>query len=259
VNSLCFIDDGAHNGCLNMAIDDLLAQGDYFCKKRAIFRTYMWERATLSYGDHQKVDTRVNRAECNNFGVALARRPTGGRELLHDGDLSFSLVGPVDSDKALSANKGFFLKVARVIVGALGGLGITAEIKAGAAKGIEGRNMPCLAVTSEYEIVSGGKKLIPMAQRVYPDAILVHGSIPLRDATVPTAKLLISSDPDKLQGIIDKTSTNLNQLLGHEVDLAKLKRELAISFEREFDGEAIRQSWPAEFLNQARESIPRWS
>jgi lipoate-protein ligase A len=254
------VDDGARGGVLNMAIDDLLARSDFFCKNEAIFRTYKWDKPTLSYGFHQKIESRIDLAECYEYGVELAQRPTGGRELLHDNDLSFSVVKRIESVNSDTINmaKDFFLKVGSFIVEALQFLGVEAEVRSGKVKRTDSRSVPCLAVTSQYEIVSGGKKIVPIAQRVYPQAVLLHGSIPLQDSVIPTALLLKSSNKNRLQEIIDGASTNLSRILGCKVNLDLLKNSLRQAFEREFDGKGIIREWPVEFLNEANKNTKTW-
>jgi lipoate-protein ligase A len=240
VNSLWFIDDVARRGSINMGLDDIMAHRIWFCKNELICRTYTWEVPTLSYGHHQKPELRIDTESCKKAGVDLARRPTGGRELLHDGDLSFALVArnPDVNKNALVGDRGFFLKAARVIIHALKALGIDATVSSGAGKIETIRHAPCMAAVSEYEIIAGGKKLVPMAQRIYAGSILVHGSLPLHKQRVITADLLKVTDRERLQRIIDKSSTNLRQLLGSEVDITELERYIKSAFEKEFGGPA---------------------
>ncbi len=238
MNSFRFIDDPARAGALNMAIDDLLARQAGNAGALLVFRLYSWCSPVLSIGFHQRLERRVNLESCHRNKVEVVRRPTGGRELLHDGDLSFSVTGAVNSEAPDKIQiKGFFEKVGRVILGGLEGLGITAVLINGTRKMANGNLQPCLVAPSQYEIVSDGKKIAPMAQRVYPGSALVHGSIPLVKPGISTADLLKVKDGFSLQKQIDESSTSLFQLLGKQVDVKKLKKCLLGSFQDVFDSE----------------------
>ncbi len=241
-----------------MAIDDYLASlpGDNGCA--AVFRLYSWQRPTLSCGFHQVISKRIDIDSCRRHKIDLVRRPTGGRELLHDGDLSFSIIGYdcANSPVRLAGAKDFFFKAGRIICGGLEYLGIRATIVSGTRTRSNAGARPCLAVSSQYEIKAGGKKVVPMAQRLYPGSILVHGSIPLRDSGISTARLLRVKNPENLQRQIDGSSTNLYQLLNNEVDIEGLKKSLFLSFRKTFAGDIGRQTISkAELTGALKESF----
>jgi lipoate-protein ligase A len=237
MKTLRFIDDPARDGELNMAIDDLLAHQAGNSGAPIVFRLYSWSHPTLSCGFHQRVEQRVNLESCRLNKVDLVRRPTGGRELLHDGDLSFSITGHTNSnvpDKL--ETKDFFFKMGRIVIKGLEALGIKASLANGTRKMNKSSRQPCLAALSQYEVVSDGKKIVPMARRVYPGSVLIHGSMPLVKPKIPTARLLKIEDELLLQRQIDKSSTTLFQILGKEVEVERLKKSLFLSFKDIFKG-----------------------
>ncbi|MCD6163541.1 MAG: hypothetical protein J7K40_14165 [candidate division Zixibacteria bacterium] len=239
MNSLRFINDPARNGALNMAIDDLLACRAVESKVSVVFRLYRWSKPTLSCGFHQRIEKRVDFESCWRNKVNLVRRPTGGRELLHDGDLSFSIIGALDYQKPEKfAAKDFFFKAGRVIIEGLEALGIKASLADGLKKAVNSHHQPCLAAPSQYEVVCGGKKIAPMAQRVYPDSVLVHGSIPLADSEISTVDLLKVENKLLIQRKIAESSTNLCQIIGKTVNFKALEKRFLISFENVFSGKA---------------------
>jgi lipoate-protein ligase A len=235
VNSLRFIDDQARDGALNMALDDFLALEAEKPGKPTVLRLYQWERPTLSCGYHQKIEKRINLESCAKHRIQLARRPTGGRELLHENDLSFSIT----STRVLEISAMDYFKLASaVIVGGLHYIGLEAVSLPGTEKRGELSKGPCLTATSQCEIICRGKKLVPIAQRVYPKSILVHGSIPLTGGSVSTAELLQVTDTEKLQEQIDKAASDLGRLTGKPTNLGELKKGLRASFESIFGGKA---------------------
>jgi lipoate-protein ligase A len=235
VNSLRFIDDQARDGALNMAIDDFLALEAEKSGTPTVMRLYRWERPTLSCGYHQKIEKRINLESCAKLRVQLARRPTGGRELLHENDLSFSIIGiRVPEVSAMD----YFKLASAVIVGGLHYIGLEAVAIPGMEKRGELSKGPCLAATSQYEIICRGKKVVPIAQRVYPKSILVHGSIQLTGGSISTAELLQVKDTEKLQEQINRAASDLGRLIGKPTNLGELKKGLRASFESIFGGKA---------------------
>jgi lipoyl(octanoyl) transferase len=56
-------------------------------------RLYRWDPPALSLGRFQPDDD-VDGVACARFGVEIVRRPTGGRALLHGGDLTYAVTLP---------------------------------------------------------------------------------------------------------------------------------------------------------------------
>ena len=259
MNSLSFIDDPPRDGALNMALDHFLSLQIRQSGMAGVLRLYRWERPTLSCGFHQRAERRIDFAGCQRFSVDVVRRPTGGRELLHDGDLSFSLVisrglGYENTD----GPRKFFYHAGKIIIGGLRSLGIEAALIEGSKPGGHSRFAPCLAAFSQFEIVSAGRKLVPIAQRVYQDVILAHGSIPLANTKIPTAELLQLKEKAKVQQLIDKASVSIGELLPGEVDLDLLKESLLTNFGKIFGGQVIPKELSGEELAHAANDRLNW-
>jgi lipoate-protein ligase A len=192
--------------------------------------------------------------------VDLARRPTGGRELLHDGDLSFSIVAPsrFEKSEAIDRSREFFFKVGQVITSGLASFGIKTLIEPGTLRSRKISGAPCLIATSRYEIKADGKKLVPMAQRLYSGSMLVHGSISLKKSPISTASLLKTDNPDSLQNQIDESSTDLYQLSKKKIDIVALRRELELRFEEVFEGSIEHRNIPKTILTKALASKLKW-
>src|SRR5947199_849284 len=79
-------------GALNMAIDEALLDSVARGGPPAI-RFYTWRPATLSLGVNQPVGE-VDREACTRLGFDVVRRPTGGRAVLHQHELTYSLAAP---------------------------------------------------------------------------------------------------------------------------------------------------------------------
>ena len=57
-------------------------------------RLYRWAPPALSLGRFQKAEAVADLEACRRLGVDLVRRPTGGRAILHDRELTYSFVIP---------------------------------------------------------------------------------------------------------------------------------------------------------------------
>src|SRR5437870_580846 len=84
--------DEALPGAVNMAIDEALLDSVARGGPPAI-RFYTWRPATLSLGVNQPVGE-VDREACTRLGFDVVRRPTGGRAVLHQHELTYSLAAP---------------------------------------------------------------------------------------------------------------------------------------------------------------------
>ena len=96
----CWLGAGVWPGEQTMAFDDALLT--WLCQQPALTppvllaRTYQWQRPTVSLGVHQPASdyARLQARFCSVSArpVAWVRRPTGGRAIFHDRDISFSFV-----------------------------------------------------------------------------------------------------------------------------------------------------------------------
>ncbi|HEX9371094.1 MAG TPA: hypothetical protein VF897_08810, partial [Roseiflexaceae bacterium] len=77
-------------GAANMARDEAIAAAHADGATRPTLRLYRWRPACLSLGRFQPSDE-VDRAACALMGVDVVRRPSGGRALLHDAELTYAV------------------------------------------------------------------------------------------------------------------------------------------------------------------------
>lgn len=83
-------------GASQMALDEaLLAQAIANGEAALpVLRLYLWRRPTLSLGYHQRQLPQRWRPALERGAVELVRRPSGGRAVLHAGDLTYALIWP---------------------------------------------------------------------------------------------------------------------------------------------------------------------
>ncbi|MBI2403017.1 MAG: lipoate--protein ligase family protein [Gemmatimonadetes bacterium] len=71
-------------------LDDVDRRGDL-----AYLRLYRWNPPCLSFGRNEPALSRYDRAEIERLGVDVVRRPTGGRAVWHDDELTYAVAAPV--------------------------------------------------------------------------------------------------------------------------------------------------------------------
>src|SRR5256712_12641919 len=85
--------DGTLDGAANMAVDAaLLGEVERFPGARTVVRFYAWRRPTVSLGRNQKVENAVDVDYCRVSGIDIVHRPTGGRAVLHDDELTYAVI-----------------------------------------------------------------------------------------------------------------------------------------------------------------------
>ena len=85
--------DGPLDGISNMAIDAaLLDEVGESQSSKTIVRFYQWRRPTISLGRNQKIESAVDQEYCDRHGIDVVHRPTGGRAVLHDDELTYAVV-----------------------------------------------------------------------------------------------------------------------------------------------------------------------
>lgn len=133
---------------------------------RPTLRLYEWDRPWLSFGYGQKTDWYQG-------DLSTLRRPTGGRAVLHDGELTYCLVLPQAPHTALQAN---FEMLTDLWFQTFQRLGIPVSKSAGASSG--NANPSCYQFSQRGELYLHGQKFLGSAQLRRGERLLQHGSIP---------------------------------------------------------------------------------
>ena len=155
-------------------------------------RVYGWIRPTLSFGRNEPVRDRFSGESLAAAGYDVVRRPTGGRVLLHDGDVTYSVTAPARADDPLAAA---YARINELLVDALRRLGVQTEPAVVAARERRPGRDACFAAPSHGELVVAGRKLVASAQRRENGALLQHGSILLVDRQGALSRLAHGAMP----------------------------------------------------------------
>lgn len=171
------LETGWQDGATNMAIDEAIMEAVAAGEQPPTLRFYGWQPACLSLGYAQPWQV-VDWEGCAARGWEVVRRPTGGRAILHVDELTYSVVGPEQEPRLQGGILPSYLRLSDALAAGLEQLGVTPQ-RAG-APGQGGAQGPvCFDQPSNYEITSGGRKLVGSAQARRRGMVLQHGTLPL--------------------------------------------------------------------------------
>ena len=140
-------------------------------------RLYRWSAPTLSIGYGQDLGRDVDREACRARGIAIVRRVSGGRAVLHDAELTYSVSAPAGLAGFGDGLDAAYRGIAAGLVAALRLLGVEGASTARGRSGGGRRHPGCFAAVARHEIDVGGRKLVGSAQRRLDGGFLQHGSI----------------------------------------------------------------------------------
>jgi lipoate-protein ligase A len=181
----------------------------------------MWCKPTLSLGYFQAYADRT--VHPPSLPCAAVRRLTGGGAIVHDAELTYSIVLP--SVHPLAAHRDeLYRAVHGCLIDALGRLGITTRMCEAADK-IEAVPEPflCFQRRSPGDVLIGRTKICGSAQRRRRGAVLQHGSLLWRAS--PAAP--------ELPGVMDITHLPIGDDIDTAADLwfGELERRLGLAWQ----------------------------
>lgn len=172
------LDTAPARGAFNMALDEALMDS-VRAGAPPVLRFYRWSPACLSLGRNQPAAGHYDAAEIAERGIDVVRRLTGGRAVLHDRELTYSVAMP---DRTLGSARAAYTQINAALVAGLRRLGLAVALQPpSAARAPVPSLAPCFRDPAEGEIVAGGRKLVGSAQVRIDGVILQHGSLLLQD------------------------------------------------------------------------------
>lgn len=171
------LETGWQDGATNMAVDEAILEAVAAGEQPPTLRFYGWQPACLSLGYAQPWQV-VDWEACAAHGWDVVRRPTGGRAILHVDELTYSVVGPEQEPRLQGGILPSYLRLSDALAMGLEQLGVTPQ-RAGAPGEGDVQGPVCFDQPSNYEITSGGRKLVGSAQARRRGMVLQHGTLPL--------------------------------------------------------------------------------
>lgn len=221
------------SGKLHMELDNHLldchSQDSLF---PSILRFYRWDPPTLSLGFHQRQFPDHWNEIADQQHLDIVRRPSGGRAVLHKGDLTYAVITNINSEP--ETKKRSHREVYEYICGFL--IQGFAELGINLTYGKSGRgyihNPSCFSTATNADLViSDGRKLIGSAQVYRRNSVLQHGSI----AITPDYELLTEIFQSEVP------------IVGYQ-EIKQTQNDDLISELIEFLSKSARHHFQAEFL-----------
>ena len=162
-------------GSIQMALDSWLLTQHLQEQHPPTLRFYTWKPATISLGYHQNHwSAHWQQLTWQGEPLDLVRRPSGGRAVLHQGDLTYAVVTSGLSPSRLEAYK----TICEFLIQGWRSLGVTLQYGQ-AGRGYL-RQANCFGTATGADLVlADGSKLIGSAQLRRGSGALQHGSMPL--------------------------------------------------------------------------------
>ncbi|MFO7982080.1 MAG: lipoate--protein ligase family protein [Desulfuromonadales bacterium] len=177
-----YINSGPLEGSRNMALDAVLFESVARGESAPILRLYNWDPPTVTLGYGQRDGEAVDLDYCRDVGLDVVRRPTGGRAVLHDREVTYAIIAPEGMDDFSGGILDNYRAISEILRDTIRSFGLPAELvtgRGGAARKTEVDRSVCFTAPSSYELVVEGCKIAGSAQKRGQGAFLQHGSIPL--------------------------------------------------------------------------------
>lgn len=177
-----FIDSGNCTPSFNMACDEALLMWHSEGKIKPTIRFYGWNPPTLSIGYFQTVEKEIDMDAVKFHKFGFVRRPTGGRAVLHDQELTYSVIVSEAHPKMPQSVTEAYRVISEGILEGFKELGLDAYFAIPKTSGEldelkNPRSSVCFDAPSWYELVVEGRKVAGSAQTRQKGVILQHGSI----------------------------------------------------------------------------------
>src|SRR5256885_6346952 len=182
-----FLNTDPLNAAMNMAIDESVQMHYLQNAAPPTLRVFRWEQPSISLGRFQSIEREIESDRCQQLGVALVRRPTGGRAVYHRDEFTYSIV--IGKRHGVPAGVvAAYAYLAQGLIAALNMLGVRAELSDERVS--KHPSAACFASSTLADLTSGGFKLVGSAQVWKDDALLQQGSLPLDDRSAEFFNML---------------------------------------------------------------------
>lgn len=224
-SKLQVLETGYNPATLNMAIDEVLMET---IADVPILRIYGWKPAAISIGYFQSMNDEVDLQKCDQLGLDVVRRLTGGGAVLHEFELTYSFLTKQYPQNILES----YRWICDAIVMSINQLGVDASF------------VPL------NDIVVDGKKVSGNAQTRKKGVLLQHGTLLLGlDVNKMFSVLKVSSEKlrDKM---IKDVKERVTYLAGTTFD--EMTSLLKSGFAQKFNADIVGYNLSAEEISRAK-------
>jgi lipoate-protein ligase A len=181
-----------------------------------VFSVYSWSRPTLSFGRNQPASGLYDLDRIRAAAIDVVRRPTGGRAILHNREVTYSVTAPLEDAAPLRET---YRRINRILQSGLSRLGVAVVEAKSSERAPVPSVRPCFETPAEGELVAEGGKLVGSAQYRDEGALLQHGSILVNDdqSSLPDFAVRLSAESESVPA-----PATLHALLGRSPDPAEV-------------------------------------
>ncbi|NOR50961.1 MAG: lipoate--protein ligase family protein [Desulfuromonadales bacterium] len=214
-----------------MALDEALLHSVANGDSLPVLRFYRWCPAAVTLGYAQSVFKDLDLDVCRLAGLDVVRRSTGGRAVLHDNEVTYSVIAPFNAGLFGNSVLDCYRVISEILQKTLVQLGLPAQLVPGKLRGDRQSGMKaiCFSVPSQYELLINGCKVVGSAQKRHGQAFLQHGSIPIEIDLELLGKVL-KSDVNNLTAGSLSTVGWLNQWSDKPLAITDVEVHLADMF-----------------------------
>ncbi len=231
-----FINTEENNGFYNMALDEAILRCVSYGKSLPTIRFYKWNPAAISLGVFQSAKKEIDFLSCKKNGIDIVRRLTGGRAVLHDKELTYSIIVPESYNNISDSINESYRYFSEGLVQGYKNLGISASVAIKCLKKPKDlTSAACFDAPSNYEIVVRNKKIVGSAQVRKMGVILQHGSILYKldnDKLFSCFNYDSEEKRDRIKQIFSTKATCINDVLEREVSWDELCEAFFKGFEQ---------------------------
>lgn len=233
-----FINSGTCRPSFNMAMDEVLLDWHSRGLLPPVLRFYGWEPAALSLGRFQKTEGRIDFRAAAAKGIEAVRRPTGGLAVLHDRELTYSIIISEKHEKISPSVTDTYRTLSAGLLEGYRNLGITASLAIPDGAADPHGTAVCFEKSSWYELEIEGRKAAGSAQNRQKSVVLQHGSIPIEMNADTLYDLFIYPNEaarQKARQAFREKAASLSEVLGRTVGMEETLAAFKDGFEKGLD------------------------
>jgi lipoate-protein ligase A len=256
-----YIYSGNGSPSFNMALDEALLDWHSKGLIPPTIRFYGWNPATLSIGYFQKVDKEIDLEMVQKHNLGFVRRPTGGRGVLHDQELTYSVIVSEDYPGMPKTVTEAYRVISEGVLEGFKLLSLDAYFAVPMTDAEKEslknpRSAVCFDAPSWYELVVEGRKVAGSAQTRQKGVILQHGSILLdldEDLLFNLFKYSNERVKERMQRNFKNKAVTINALRDTPVSIEEAVDAFKLGFEKGLQIELI----PYELSPQEHAEVER--
>lgn len=242
-----FINSGPCSPAYNMALDEALLHWHSKSLIPPVIRFYEWNPATLSIGYFQRAKKDIDFDQLHKLNLGFVRRPTGGRAVLHEHELTYSVIVSEEYPNMPTTVTEAYRVISEGLLFGFRHLGLDAyfsvpdtEEKREILK--KPKSAVCFDAPSWYELVVEGKKVAGSAQTRQEGVILQHGAILIDlddEKLISLFKFPSEASKERMRKHLPQKAVAINQLANHKIDIEACVKAFHKGFEDALDIELV--------------------